>query len=160
MRKTAAFVLALLLALCAGCGAGGGTWEVCRTAAEHYRAGGAELLGFESVTVEEGENAADALIAALNSPPDDPELQNPLPEDARILGCNLSGGVLELRAAEGYARLSGLDKTLCDCCLALTLCRLDGVDAIRVNSGGETVTEELSPDDILILDAASAPENG
>ena len=99
MRKSAALLLALLLALCAGCSAWGEPWDICRVVAPHYREG-AELVRFETVNVPEGAGMIDALIEALNSPTEDLELQNPLPEDGKILDWRLSGTVLELSAAD------------------------------------------------------------
>ena len=154
MRKSAALLLALLLALCAGCSAWGEPWDICRVVAPHYREG-AELVRFETVNVPEGAGMIDSLIEALNSPTEDPELQNPLPEDGKILDWRLSGTVLELSAGEGYALLAGLGKTLCDCCIALTLCSVEGVDAVAVDSLGRTVTGALSADDIMLYDTAS-----
>lgn len=159
MRKSAALLLALLLALCAGCSAWGEPWDICRVVAPHYREG-AELVRFETVNVPEGAGMIDALIEALNSPTEDPELQNPLPEDGKILDWRLSGTVLELSAGEGYALLAGLDKTLCDCCLALTLCGAEGVESISVSVNGTLVTPELGERDIVVYDAASDAAEG
>lgn len=159
MRRIAVLLCALLLALCAGCGEQGEAWDVCRAVAPAYREG-AELVRFESVTVPEGESVIDALIDALNSPAADPERQNPLPGDGAITGYELSGTVLELSAGEGYMSLAGLDKTLCDCCLVLTLCQIEGVEAIAVSVNGITITDNLGADDFLTYDAASAPGEG
>ena len=68
--------------------------------------------------------------------------------------------MLELSAGEGYALLAGLDKTLCDCCLALTLCGAEGVEAISVSVNGALVTPELGERDIVVYDAASDAAEG
>ena len=155
MKKCALLLLALALLCASGCGQGVGD-PVYRVVDSAYRDSG-ELLRAETliVSTEDGPELIDALIAALNSPPGDAVLSNPLPEGAEILSYSLEGGLLTVEAGEAYAELEGLEKTLCDGCLALTLCSVEGVDAVAVNSLGRTVTGALSADDIMLYDTAS-----
>lgn len=155
MKKALALILALALALCAGCGAEADEYAVWRAVDEGYRSGGA-LLRPEALSVasQEPQAVISALVGALNSPAADAELQA-LPYDARILSWRLEGSLLTLQADEGYAALAGVEKTLCDCCIALTLCSVEGVDAVAVDSLGRTVTGALSADDIMLYDTAS-----
>ena len=156
MKKCALLLLALALLCASGCGQGVGEYPVYRVVDSAYRDSG-ELLRAETliVSTEDGPELIDALIAALNSPPGDAVLSNPLPEGAEILSYSLEGGLLTVEAGEAYAELEGLEKTLCDCCIALTLCFVEGVDAVAVDSLGRTVTGALSADDIMLYDTAS-----
>ena len=156
MKKCALLLLALALLCASGCGQGVGEYPVYRVVDSAYRDSG-ELLRAETliVSTEDGPELIDALIAALNSPPGDAVLSNPLPEGAEILSYSLEGGLLTVEAGEAYAELEGLVKTLCDSCIALTLCSVEGVDAVAVDSLGRTVTGALSADDIMLYDTAS-----
>lgn len=156
MKKAIALILALALALCAGCGAEADEYAVWRAVDEGYRSGGA-LLRPEALSVasQEPQAVISALVGALNSPAADAELQA-LPYDARILSWRLEGSLLTLQADEGYAALAGVEKTLCDGCIALTLCAVDGVSSVAVEVAGEPVTPPLSPEDLLLYDAASS----
>lgn len=156
MKKCALLLLALALLCASGCGQGVGEYPVYRVVDSAYRDSG-ELLRAETliVSTEDGPELIDALIAALNSPPGDAVLSNPLPEGAEILSYSLEGGLLTVEAGEAYAELEGHEKTLCDCCIALTLCSVEGVDAVAVDSLGRTVTGALSADDIMLYDTAS-----
>lgn len=157
MKKCALLLLALALLCASGCRQGVGEYPVYRVVDSAYRDSG-ELLRAETliVSTEDGPELIDALIAALNSPPGDAVLSNPLPEGAEILSYSLEGGLLTVEAGEAYAELEGLEKTLCDGCLALTLCAVDGVSSVAVEVAGEPVTPPLSPEDLLLYDAASS----
>ena len=156
MKKCALLLLALALLCASGCGQGVGEYPVYRVVDSAYRDSG-ELLRAETLTVrtEGASEIIAALTAALNSPPGGDGLVNPLPEGAEILSYSLEGGLLTVEAGEAYAELEGIEKTLCDCCIALTLCSVEGVEAVAVESLGRTVTGALSADDIMLYDTAS-----
>ena len=150
MRRIMAFVLALALALGAGC-SGTETAQVCRIIAPEEQSGG-ELIAYESVPVADSETALDAALRALQSAPADQGLVNPL-SGIVIESCNVVNGMALLYLSEDYLELSGVDRSVADACCVLTLCASDGIDRVTIYSGGRAVAIGLTPDDILLDNA-------
>lgn len=71
------------------------------------------------------------------------------------------GGSLTLELSDGYLDRTGIDLTLAQCCLVLTLCQLDGVERVRITVDGEAVNGQsrfyLTPDDFLFTGAEEEP---
>ena len=67
-----------------------------------------------------------ALVDALLSPPETQGLASPFPEGVRLLSWEVEEGRLHLDLSEQYGGLSGVDLTVADACLTLTLCQVEG----------------------------------
>lgn len=108
----------------------------------------------ESVEVE-------ALVSALLSGPSEEGLTNPFPSGTRLLGWDLRGDCLELNFSEEYGSLTGVDLTLADCCVVLTLCQLEPVDRVCLLVEGKPAAgrerRELSPEDAIFTGAEEKP---
>lgn len=78
-------------------------------------------------------------MAALLSGPQSAELRSPFPSGVRLRSWRLEEGVLRLDLSEAYGGLSGVDLTIADYCIVLTLCQVEGVEAVDITVEGETV---------------------
>lgn len=79
---------------------------------------------------------AEALVCALLDPPDGENVASPLPAGAQLSSLTLSARRARVDFSGGYGSLSRIGLTLADCCLALTLTQLDGVDAVLITEQG------------------------
>lgn len=106
----------------------------------------------ESETVE-------ILSEALFAGPKSENLVNPFPEGTQLLNWKLRDGQLDLELSEEYGSLTGVDLTLADYCLTLTLCQLDGVDRVCLTVAGTAVQGKhlLSPEDVIFTGAEEEP---
>ena len=109
------------------------------------------------------ERSIPGLMAALLAGPagDKPELSSIIPRDTRLLSWSLADRVASVELSAAYAELVGIDLTLADCCVTLTLAQLDGVDGVRitVNGGGQLYRDRrpLYPEDVLFSGAEEIP---
>lgn len=142
MRRWMALLLAAALAaglLCA-CAAGE-RWEETAfllwfaadpEGAEHSPASGA--LGTQ---VYEGRETVPAVMAALLAgPAEDSGLVSPFPAGTRLLNWSQSSGIVRVDLSQAYGSLVGVDLTLADYCLTLTLTQLEGVEGVRITVNG------------------------
>ena len=101
------------------------------------------------------------LVAALLDGPDSPDLTSPFPDGVRLLGWELEDGVLHLDLSEQYGGLSGVNLTVADACLTLTLCQVEGVDAVYVTVEGREIpyrpVQALPPEELFLSDGRDAP---
>ena len=101
------------------------------------------------------------LVAALLDGPDSPGLTSPFPDGVRLLGWELEDGVLHLDLSEQYGGLSGVNLTVADACLTLTLCQVEGVDAVYVTVEGREIpyrpVQALTPEELFLSDGMDAP---
>lgn len=156
--------LALLLALALGCAPAG-----------RQEDGGLELwfpsdpaqgelsAALGACPYEGEERSIPALLSALlaGPPQEEAELTSIIPEGTRVLSWSLENRIADVELSAAYARLVGLDLTLADSCVALTLTQLPGVDGVRltVNGGGQSYRDRqvLYPEDILFSGAEEVP---
>lgn len=84
-----------------------------------------------------------AAAEALLSGPRQDGLVSPFPAGVELRDLSLEDGVLYLDLSEQYDALSGMSLTLANACFTLTLCQLDGVDALSITVEG--MEAESSP---------------
>lgn len=166
MKKTAVKLLlgALLLSLGAGC-----------TAGRQEEDGGLELWFPVDPALEQVSSALDTcpyqgedgsipglLSALLAGPPAEESGLAPLaPAGTRVLSWSVEDRVANVELSAAYAGLVGVDLTLADYCVTLTLTQLEGVEGVRitVNGGGQSYRDRmvLYPEDALFSGAEEAP---
>lgn len=109
------------------------------------------------------ERTIPALMSALLAGPPEEELELTalIPAGTRVLSWSLEEGVANVELSAAYAGLVGIDLTLADCCITLTLAQLPGVEGVRVtvNGGGQSYRDRrvLYPEDVLFSGAEGAP---
>ena len=168
-RQLAALLLgALICALIpAGCAAPGGveetlppgTYRVYYSAAEDQ--GASASVDWESYTPPEDQSLIPALFAALLANPADPGLTCPIPAGVVLRAWQLEGGRLHLNLSEQYGGLSGVELSVADCCIALTMCQMEGVESVYVTVEGAEIPyrrlQEITPEDVLLSGAEEEP---
>ncbi|MCI8761437.1 MAG: GerMN domain-containing protein [Oscillospiraceae bacterium] len=110
----------------------------------------------------DGEQTVPALLSALlaGPPAEEGDLVRFIPEGTRVLSWSLEDGVANVELSAAYAGLVGMELTLADCCITLTLAQLPEVDGVRVtvNGGGQSYRDRraLYPGDMLFSGAEEA----
>ena len=102
------------------------------------------------------------LTALLAGPPaEEQELSALAPAGTRVLSWSLEDGVANVELSAAYAELVGIDLTLADYCITLTLTQLDRVDGVcvTVSGGGQSYRERriLYPGGALFSGAEETP---
>ena len=144
LRRLAALVLALCLALGrAGCA--GETREVTV-----WRSGAGSVALPETKRLAPGTGLIPGAVAAFNSTPDEPGLERAAPEGADILGWRLEGSELKLEVSPEWAELSGFEKTVAECCAALSFCALEGVERVSFYLLGQRLGRSIDEGDIIL----------
>lgn len=108
-----------------------------------------EIPGSTSLTTEE---LASRLLEALLTESADTTVAAVAPSGTSILSLSVRGGFARVDLSRHYARLGGVELTLADCCITLTLTQLKNVNAVTVTSGGQ----ELAYRKTQLLTAADA----
>lgn len=165
MRRNVLFVTLALLAL-SGC--------VLRSAQEKTPPKGSYQIYFMATDDESGAavssetwnpNPGDPIIQTLLdrllAGPNDLGLTSPFPNGVRLLQWEQEENRLHLDFSEQYEGLSGVDLTLANYCLALTLCQVEGVDSVYVTvEGAESPflhSDELRAENVILSGAEEEP---
>lgn len=97
---------------------------------------------------------AETLLTALLDAPEDGSLRSPFPGGTRLQKLSIAGGRALVDLSEPYARLSGIDLSIADACVALTLTQLPGIYAVRITADGRELpyrkTQLLTAADALL----------
>ena len=97
---------------------------------------------------------AETLISELLEADDDLELRSPFPSGTSLQKLTVAGGRANVDLSEPYARLSGIDLSVADACLTLTLTQLDGIYAVHITANGRELpyrrTQLLTAADALL----------
>jgi len=108
--------------------------------------GNGEALSTEALT--------DALLAALLRSDEADGFVSPLPAGTEVRGVRIFGGRAQVDFSAPYARLSGIDLSLADYCVTLTLTQLPGVYAVSITADGRVLpyrrTQILTAADTLL----------
>lgn len=138
-RKLAALLAAvLLIALCA-CAAGQRSqeeglrlWFASALTDESGWTGAAQAV---STAAYSGEETVGGMLAALLAgPPEGSGLVSPFPEGTELLGWKRSGSIIQVTFSAPYGTLTGVEQTVADYCVTLTLTQLAGVDGVRIGA--------------------------
>ena len=157
MRRWLAFLLAaglLVLCACGGQSQQSGGLTVYRVLKRDFQTDG-ELLRTETIRSDAAPTVHSALNAVFSEPAD-PMLSNGM-QGAKLLDWSLAGGEAAVELSAEYGALTDMDKTVAEYCLTLTLCQLDGVDAVSIYCSGEPTALGLTAADVLLYDARSNP---
>lgn len=79
---------------------------------------------------------AQELVEELLGTAPDTAVQQPMPAGTSLLSLNVRGSWAHVDFSRQYARLAGIDLTIADYCVTLTLTQLDGVNAVSITAVG------------------------
>lgn len=110
----------------------------------------------------EGEETVPAVMASLLAgPAAGSGLKSPIPAGTTLEGWSLNNGILRVDLSRAYGNLVGVDLTLADYCLTLTLTQLEGVDGVRITVNGAGLSyrdrQVLYPEDVVFSGAEEEP---
>ncbi len=157
MKKRLLYGILALCVFISGCAVGttvpssSAGFRIYRVLAPEYREGGA-LLSAETQALDPGKDAVLQAAIAVSEKPEDAKLQSPVPGNVRIMGAAREGTTAIVSLNAKYLDVTGIEKTLMDACLTLTLCSLAGIDFVSLHVGSETIEDRLSSEDFLQFD--------
>ena len=147
MKKLPLFILALLAALVAFASCAKSAQEDEESGYALYflsdldTSGGGDAIAASSLRFTPGEamsteDCVRALMELLLAGPDEAALHSPIPEGTALRSLKVSGRRAEIDLSAQYARLSGIDLSLADYCITLTLSQLPNVNAVSITANG------------------------
>ena len=122
---------------------------------EHARGSDAVKAEYCDLTLpEDAVEAARMVLERYWAGPQSSGLKTPLPAGLQLQDVQFGGGRLQVDVSPQYRTLSGIDLTLADSCLTMTLAQLDGVYAVTVTVNGRPLEyrseQELRLRDMLL----------
>ena len=145
-RKTFLFAFLVLSLLLAACVRSGGTegensYTIYYPAAELRDVPGEDAIVARTVQLPDAdtltqEELAQRLLERLLADAPDAGVRATMPGGTALLSLSVLGNWARVDFSRQYARLAGIDLTLADYCVTLTLTQLDGVNAVSITSGG------------------------
>lgn len=114
-------------------------------AASEQASGGDAIRGIETdLVLDEAvplEERAAAVVEKLLEQPRDAQLQSALPS-VELLGVTIQGRRAVVDLSGRFNRLTGIELTLANSCLTLSLTQLDGINAVSVTVQGRTAVQQ------------------
>lgn len=106
----------------------------------------------------EGEESVPALLSALLAgPPAESGLVRQIPQGVRVTGWSVENRVALVDLSREYGTLTGIDRTIADYCVVLTLCQLPDVDGVRLSAGENGEGRLLRAGDAIFSGAEEEP---
>lgn len=106
--------------------------------------------------------SAYGLMEALLRGPQSEELYSPFPSGVSLRFVIVDGETVWVDFSEEYGELSGINLTLADYCIALTLCQLPEIENVKITVAGETVhnrnRQTLREGDVLLSGIEEEPD--
>ncbi|MEA4894843.1 MAG: GerMN domain-containing protein [Oscillospiraceae bacterium] len=132
------------------------SFSVYRVISSDYRTG-SDLLQSESVVITDDEELVSQAADALSKQPEDARLQSPLSSGVRLIDAVRKGNVAAVSVSSAYLDLSGMDKTIMDACITLTMCSIEGIDFVDICVGDEAIEKSLTAENFLLFDNIISP---
>jgi len=120
-----------------------------------YSSDWSSAISDETYSPPEGTVIPESLLRRLFQGPTDALLRSPIPAGTRIKAMELKEGVVYLDLSESYAGLFGMEQTLADACITLTLCQLEEVDGVSITVDGRQLlyhNQEILSTSLYILE--------
>ena len=162
MKKLICLCIAALLLLTAGCtkptedtSDGPVLWFV--TDADQWAA---EATALASAPYSGPETVPD-LMGALLAGPGEGGLRSPIPQGTELQKWNLANGILYLDLSRPYGNLVGLELTLADYCITLTMTQIPQIRGVYITVDGSEIRyrdrQILYADDVVFSGAEEEP---
>lgn len=168
MRKTSALALALTLTLLSGCAmAQQAAEESANTFDLYFAANLDESLGGDAVTAVptviagsqdmEPLALAETIVERLLEGPQNQRIKTVIPKGTALLGITLDGGHAYVDLSNAYSTLSGIQLTMADYCLTLSLTQISGISMVSVTVRGRELAyrdrQNFKAQDVLLTAA-------
>ncbi len=149
MKRWLASALCLAL-LFSGCAAASSDTDEGYTV--YYLAGSASARGSDAIQARDEqlelaedagvEETAAAVVERLLLGSSDGMLASPIPSSVELLSLSVENRMAYVDFSSGYTQLNGVDLTLADYCLTLSLTALEGVSAVTILSQGRPLGQQ------------------
>ena len=153
------FALLFALSACQSMGTNTASYEIYYRSAD--RSFGQAALCPQTRTVPEGQPPVEVLLGYLLEGPEGEGLVRAIPSGVTLHSWTLHDGVLTVDFSGQYATLSGVDLSLADYSVALTLGQLEGVSSVVTTVEGDRITyrdhQNLMVSDVLLAIYRSEP---
>ena len=157
MKKSLILLLIALSVLTSGCAA----QTVSNPAAESisvYRVKSAdsrtdsELIKADALILNTDESSVLQAVEALSEIPSNAKFLCPLPNGVQILDAEQKDNLVTVYANSDYLDVNGIDKTIMDACITLTMCSVEGVDSVSICVGSDVIEKDLTEENFLLFD--------
>lgn len=150
----AALVAALLLPGCAPADSEEGDYLIyCKAALDGSGGADAVYAWSGNASGENEERIASDLVCQIIDVPAE-QYESPLPQGTRLLSLQIENGLATVDLSSQYASLSGVDLTIADACITLTLCQLPAVERVCILAQGKPLPyrtrQTMTADDVLL----------
>jgi germination protein M len=113
---------------------------------------GGQALRAENRTLDPETETVEGLLQAILSGPESENLSNVIPASVSLRGWSLTNGLLTVDLSGRYGLLSGIDLTLADYSMVLTLTQLEEVEAVMITVDGQVLSyrdhQRLTAEDV------------
>lgn len=99
--------------------------------------GAENALASEKRTLPQDTQPVEGLLQLLLTEPQSEVLEKAIPDGVRVRKWSIHNGLLTVDFSSAYASLSGIDLTLADYSVVLTLTQLEEVDTVMITADGE-----------------------
>ena len=93
----------------------------------------------------------------------DGALASPVPGGTRMMSCQVSGSTVSIDFSSAYGQLSGMDLTIADYCIALSLVQIPGIYTVRITVNGRELSYReknyFRADDVLVTSPEDVVRN-
>lgn len=121
-------------------------------------ASGGNLIRTETRSLpRNSDSEIDSVLALFAAPAREEALSCALPEGVTIQGWTQENRLVTLTFSPELLTAPAMDQTIAAFCAALTLCQLDGVEAVTIAAGDQILFSGLVPEDALLSDADTDP---
>lgn len=107
------------------------------------------LIRAHTESLKTGGDEITRVFELLKSAPKNNSLISPLPQDLKLLSAKIDNGIADIDLSGQYNYLSGLNKTLADACITLSMCQLEGVSSVRITVDGVGTGSLYTPPDFI-----------
>lgn len=121
------------------------------------------LVVSESRTIDMSDNTIAAALQAYFNGPDNANYISPFPKGTKVLKWSAESGTLVVTLSNEYKKLSGVNLSLAQCCLTMSLCGLENIKKIAILTENEVfsdATKTLQPEDFVLRNEIENEVNG
>lgn len=87
------------------------------------------------------QDRAEKMLERLKEPSDDIEYVSPIPENVKILGCTLSGSILNVNFSKEYLEIGGIDEKLIRAAVVQSLIQIDEINGVTFEVEGKPLLD-------------------
>ena len=111
-------------------------------------------ISWDSLPQADKQAQAEEVLALLMGKCEAKEFRSPIPGGTTLLSCEVKGSTVYVDFSAVYGQLSGMDLTLADYCVTLSLTQLPGIYAVRITVAGQDLayrdTNRFMASDVLL----------